>query len=193
MGTGKKGKNYKVTQKLPGHNLTVADCKFYDSRIENCHYLISVSRDRSICIFLWNPETKLFNFKNKIEKAHSRIIWSATIVEDNQNNQFLATGSRDKTVTLWDLEKSDNSVEKIVTHKFDDSVTTIEKLGKNRLVVGFEQGNILVTDLKFEKVELVGKHNGLVKRLAYNEKMSMLLSCGEDGQVRIYDFLDYDF
>lgn len=57
-------------------------------------YLLSVSRDRTFCI--WDAKTS-FQLLCKV-KGHERIIWSGAWSLDDA---FIATGSRDKLIKVW--------------------------------------------------------------------------------------------
>jgi elongator complex protein 2 len=82
---------------LPGHQSTVVQLAFtHDDAM-----LVSVSRDRQICVFAADAETGAWGLVKAYPKAHKRIIWSCSWSHDDA---LLATGSRDGVVKLWRRE-----------------------------------------------------------------------------------------
>ncbi|KAL5530306.1 ELP2_1 [Sanghuangporus sanghuang] len=78
-------------QTLLGHQLTVTRIAFSpDDR-----YILSVSRDRSWCLYEKNDDGY---FAVKTDKSHARIIWDCTWAREND---IFVTASRDKTVKIW--------------------------------------------------------------------------------------------
>ena len=116
---------------LKGHTLTVTDISF--SRDGNC--LVSVSRDRSVCVFVNTvrdcPDCG-FELARRIPKAHSRIIWGCAW---SPSASMFATCSRDRTVKLWtvrllaDADSSPSHASVTLTYTlptFNSPVTSID-------------------------------------------------------------------
>lgn len=81
-----------------GHSLTVVQMAFSP----NDKYLLTVSRDRTLCV--WNMADYSLYFKtDKKSSIHARIIWACDWTSDS--NYFVTVG-RDKKCVLWNLERS---------------------------------------------------------------------------------------
>ena len=183
-----KNGNFMVTQKLGDHNLTVVDISFDD----RTNLMASVGRDRSICVYEFSEEIDSYRLKIKLEKAHSRIIWSCKFL-----NGILFTASRDKTVSVWSVDENDDSsqLKNLTTVKFSQPITAIDAANfdnnnQTKLAIGLENGAMYLSNypnFELKNLKKVGQHNGFLKRLRLNVSKESLASCSEDGQVRIYD------
>ncbi|XP_064456155.1 elongator complex protein 2-like isoform X1 [Ornithodoros turicata] len=88
---------WKLIGKLVFHNLTITQMAF--SPDDN--YLLTVSRDRSWCVYQRNTSDNSFSsiaHSDKTNAIHQRIIWSCSWSHDSQH---FATASRDKKVVVW--------------------------------------------------------------------------------------------
>lgn len=148
------------------------------------------------------------------QEAHKRIIWACSW---NPFGHEFATGSRDKTVKIWAVDKGSSSVKQLMTlPQFSSSVTALSwfALGDQRnngfLAVGMENGLIELWSLSVSRTEdgsatvpsvtLVTRldpfmcHVSSVQRLAWRTsqasgdcKSILLASCGADHCVRIFE------
>jgi elongator complex protein 2 len=183
--------SWKEIGRLNGHTLTVTQMEFS----HNDKFLLSVSRDRQVCVFdvadLSTPKLV------KSLKAHSRIVWSCSFSEDDE---LFATASRDKTVKIW--RSSDWSLVSTLS-VFADSVTAIAFAPLHsgnvyRFAVGLESGLLYFyegnADKGFSQIGQVLErdcHFGPISRLSWTIKDSrhLLASVGEDHSVRIHSVL----
>ena len=183
------------THQLVGHQLTIAQLAFsHDDR-----FLLSVSRDRSLCVFdvTLDPPQLVFT-----AKAHSRIIWSCCWTRDDK---YFATGSRDKKVLIWNRLswKQDSCLP-----MFSDAITAIAFApcsidSEYVLAVGLESGVIQLwkgicseegmswkcSDMSRNMIRFY--HTGTITRLSWSPRVSssgiaLLASCGEDFSVRLF-------
>ncbi|KAG0608058.1 hypothetical protein M758_8G074700 [Ceratodon purpureus] len=98
---------WRVAGRLQSHSLTITQLEFSpDNR-----FLLSVSRDRHFSVFhITQPGTGEDEVQYKLlgrVDAHKRIIWACSW---SPCSRFFATGSRDKTVKVWEvLETSENN------------------------------------------------------------------------------------
>ncbi|KAK1553454.1 hypothetical protein Q3G72_035458 [Acer saccharum] len=146
--------SWKAVGRLQSHSLTVTRIEF--SHDDNL--LLSVSRDRQFSIFSIQ-RTGTGEIKYKLvarQEAHKRIIWSCSW---NPFGHEFATGSRDKTVKIWAIEK-ESSVKHILTlPTFSSSVTALSWVGldhqKNNgvLAVGMESGLIELWSLSLTRTD----------------------------------------
>jgi elongator complex protein 2 len=88
-------------QALHGHTLTVTGITFMCS--DSC--IVSVSRDRSLCVFARQQPAHSFALVTRVEKAHDRVP-NAIVAHPSPPPSFssvVATGGRDKKIKLWDV------------------------------------------------------------------------------------------
>lgn len=147
------------------------------------------------------------------QEGHKRIIWSCSW---NAHGHEFATGSRDKTVKIWAVEK-ESSVRQLMTlPQFTSSVTALSWTGhpdrrnNGLLAVGMENGQIELWNLSYKRqgdgsivvpdfgaallvrVDPFICHASTVNRLAWRKneedhKSLQLASCGADNCVRVFD------
>jgi len=147
------------------------------------------------------------------QEGHKRIIWSCSW---NPHGHEFATGSRDKTVKIWAVEK-DSSIRQLMTlPQFMSSVTALSWVGLHHqrdhglLAVGMENGQIELWNLSCNRADdgciaapgfaaaLVVRidpficHASAVNRLAWKKNQEdhtsmQLASCGADNCVRVFD------
>ncbi|KAL8531749.1 hypothetical protein ACS0TY_008377 [Phlomoides rotata] len=194
--------SWKAVGRLHSHSLTVTQLEFsHDNK-----FLLSVSRDRHISIFaIEQTGEDEFNHELVIkQEAHKRIIWACSW---NPFGHEFATGSRDKTVKIWQLEKGLSSVKLLLTLPiFKSSITALSWLGINSqtnhglLAVGMESGLIELWSLSnstsaslFVRFDPFICHVSAVQRLRWkntersdDSKSVQLASCGADHCVRIF-------
>lgn len=144
------------------------------------------------------------------QEGHKRIIWSCSW---NPHGHEFATGSRDKTVKIWAVEKESSSVRQLMTlPQFTSSVTALSWAGlphernKGVLAVGMENGQIELWNLSYNRQDVAPGsaaallvrvdpfkcHASTVNRLAWRKteednKSLQLASCGGDNCVRVFD------
>ncbi|KAI3453067.1 hypothetical protein Pfo_009730 [Paulownia fortunei] len=202
--------SWKAVGRLHSHSLTVTQLEFSHDN----SFLLSVSRDRHFSIFAIK-QTGADEISHQLvikQEAHKRIIWACSW---NTFGHEFATGSRDKTVKIWELENG-SSVKLLTTlPMFKSSVTALSWLGVDRqrnrglLAVGMESGLIELWSLSNNKSENSSIavpnaalfvrfdpficHVSAVHRLRWkNAKKSedsasmQLASCGADHCVRIF-------
>lgn len=135
--------SWKSVGRLPSHSLTVTKTEF--SHDDN--FLLAVSRDRQFSVFSIK-HTGGDEISHELvarQEAHKRIIWACSW---NPFCHQFATGSRDKTVKIWEVVDG-HSVKLLLTlPPFSSSVTALSWTGLNRqdnhglLAVGMESGLI---------------------------------------------------
>lgn len=189
------------------HSLSVIQLEFSHSD----NYLVSVSRDRHLVIFEIVDNTS-FKLVKKI-KGHERIIWSCSW---SYNDQFIATGSRDKKVKIWNSLK-DWKNEGFLTFSF--AVTSVafapqneltsspeSLIGPHLLAVGLETGQIFLCHISAQtkswgilfQFPTSLNHVGTVKRMQWclrkdpstssssSSRTLYLATCSEDCSVKIF-------
>ncbi|CAL5209984.1 unnamed protein product [Lathyrus oleraceus] len=200
--------SWKAVGRLQSHSLTVTQMEF--SHDDN--FLLTVSRDRQFSIFtITRTGTGEISYSLLArQEGHKRIIWSCSW---NPHGHEFATGSRDKTVKIWAVEKESSSVSQLMTlPQFTSSVTALSWAGlphernKGVLAVGMENGQIELWNLSYNRqdvapgsvaallvrVDPFKLHASTVNRLAWRKteednKSLQLASCGGDNCVRVFD------
>lgn len=150
---------YKEVAVLPGHSLTVTKAKFsFDDK-----YLVSVSRDRAICVYKQispnGGEGRSWKLLKKISKAHKRIIWDCAWLDSTT----FATASRDASISLWSIVQGEEAsaeseeVTKLTTVEVPGPATSLtfsppwynQRRQSHQsviLVVGLESGELVYFD-----------------------------------------------
>lgn len=204
--------SWKTVGRLQSHNLTVTHMEFsYDDK-----FLLAVSRDRQFSVFSFSRaglDEVSFQLVAR-QEAHKRIIWACSW---NPFGHEFATGSRDKTVKIWGVEKE--SVRLLMTSpQLKSSVTALSWAPRDcqrnyvHLAVGMESGLIELWGFPINRAEdgravIPGMslaslvrlnpflcHVSAVHRLAWrNSKKNndpgtmQLASCGADHCVRLFE------
>ncbi|KAJ7943101.1 elongator complex protein 2 [Quillaja saponaria] len=202
--------SWKAVGRLQSHSLTVTQMEF--SRDDK--YLLAVSRDRQFSIFaIKRTGTGEISYNLLVrQEAHKRIIWSCSW---NPHSHEFATGSRDKTVKIWALER-ESSVKLLITlPPFSSSVTSLSWVDfrsktDGLIAVGMENGLVELWSLSVSRADdgsiavtgaaasLVTRldpyicHVSAVNRLAWREESEncrnlQLASCGADHCVRVFE------
>lgn len=146
--------SWKAVGQLQSHSLTVTQMEFsHDDSM-----LLAVSRDRQFSVFtIKRTGTDEISYQLLArQEAHKRIIWSCSW---NPYGHEFATGSRDKTVKIWAVDKG-SSVKLLLTlPQFNSSVTALSWVGlghqKNDgfLAVGMESGLIELWSLSVNRAD----------------------------------------
>ncbi|KAL0372653.1 UNVERIFIED_CONTAM: Elongator complex protein 2 [Sesamum calycinum] len=203
--------SWKAVGRLHSHSLTVTQLEFSHDN----SFLLSVSRDRHFSIFAIKQTGGADEISHQLvirQEAHKRIIWTCSW---NPFGHEFATGSRDKTVKIWELENG-SSVKLLMTlPMFKSSITALSWLGVDRqknhglLAVGMESGLVELWSLSntktdnssisapnaalFIRLDPFMCHISAVHQLRWKnstkseDSTSMqLASCGADHCVRIF-------
>ncbi|PWA82673.1 elongator protein 2 [Artemisia annua] len=199
--------SWKAVGRLQSHSLTVTRMEFsHDDK-----YLLAVSRDRQLSLFSIDRTDDSDQVSYKLltrQEAHKRIVWACSW---NPCGHQFATGSRDKTVKIWTVQKEESCVKHLMTlPTFKASVTALSWAGPHQqnndgvLAVGMENGLIELWSLSLgnnePKASLLIQfdpfmcHVSSVNRLAWrnseknDDSDSMqLASCGADHCVRVFN------
>lgn len=147
------------------------------------------------------------------QEGHKRIIWSCSW---NPHGHEFATGSRDKTVKIWAVERESSVRQLLMLPQFISSVTALSWVGlsdrrnNGLLAIGMENGQIELWNLSYNRADdgsiaaqgLVATlavridpficHASTVNRLAWRKNEEdhasmQLASCGADNCVRLFD------
>lgn len=117
---------------LEHHNLTITRLRFSP----NNNFLLSVSRDRTWCLFERNSSGQLRNAYHKLvgtiksNAIHERIIWDCCWTSDSK---YFCTVSRDKKMIVWSIERLKSEqvsiepkVSIVATKLFDQAIQAVD-------------------------------------------------------------------
>ncbi|KAM0015317.1 putative transcription factor WD40-like family [Helianthus debilis subsp. tardiflorus] len=148
--------SWKAVGRLQSHSLTVTRMEFsHDDK-----YLLAVSRDRHLSLFSIDRTEGSDQISYQLitkQEAHKRIVWACSW---NPSGHQFATGSRDKTVKIWEVQKEKSCVQLLTTlPAFKSSVTALSWGGSHHqnddgvVAVGMETGLIELWGLSLNKYE----------------------------------------
>ena len=153
---------------LEFHSLSVTDMSFSN----NDSFLLTVSRDRSWCLYEYceGYKIKLFN------QVHSRVIYTCCWSPDDSK---FATGSRDKKLRVWTLKG-----ENLSTFNFLYPVTASCFVSDNIIAAGLESGEVKIMNIDKKTEEKNYFHGDSVTKIKYSK--GKLYSISSDHTLRIY-------
>ncbi|KAJ8268040.1 hypothetical protein COCON_G00132120 [Conger conger] len=109
---------------------------------------------------------------------------SAVAVSD----RFVATGSKDETIQLYDLKKR---VEHGALLHHDGTISCLEFYGASHLLSGGEDGLLCVwSTKKWECLKTIKAHKGHVTSLSVHPSGKLALSVGTDKTLRTWNLID---
>ncbi|MGH0131643.1 UNVERIFIED_CONTAM: hypothetical protein FKN15_056725 [Acipenser sinensis] len=104
------------------------------------------------------------------------------------NDRYLATGSKDETIQLYDLKKR---VEHGSLLHHDGTISCLEFYGRTHLLSGGEDGLICVWNTKkWECLKSIRAHKGHVTSLSVHPSGKIALSVGTDKTLRTWNLID---
>ena len=167
---------YKEIAQLPGHTLTVTKARLS----ANDEYLLSVSRDRSLC--LYKRTDNGYAMYRRQSKAHKRIIWDCAWLSES----VFVTASRDASCIIWRIT---DTIEKITTIDIASGATAVAYCNAC-LAIGTETGSIYIYHMdeahKPELLETFQDCAGSITGVAFRPSdPSVLAFTSEDCSVRI--------
>ncbi|SMN17710.1 similar to Saccharomyces cerevisiae YGR200C ELP2 Subunit of Elongator complex, which is required for modification of wobble nucleosides in tRNA [Maudiozyma saulgeensis] len=181
---------------LAFHSLTINKLRFSPDN----KYLLAVCRDRKWSIWERNFEDNTFTLKCKNDKPHTRIIWDGDWTPLEFGNSFV-TGSRDRTIKLWNFDNETQDYKMIDSVKHDKPVTALSVFqtlidGKLLVAAGLEDGSILLYYFYNDKFELISQVSDKdtpadkLTRLRWSTMIGdnkyLLAAASSDNTARIY-------
>jgi WD repeat-containing protein 61 len=127
-----------------------------------------------------------------VEKKHSFVGHSGSIYTLCKSNSsaIIYSGSSDKMIASWNIEKSESST---FAASFPSPVYSIVQ-EQNFLIVGTGAGSIHVLDLENKsELKVLQLHSAQVFDLQIARKHQFIISAGGDGQIAITDLMNFEF
>jgi elongator complex protein 2 len=192
--------NKNLICKLDGHVLTITQIEFsHDDQ-----FILTVSRDRSICLYQKTDDPKSpYRLVQKEKESHERIIWGCSWSHDDT---LFVTGSRDKSIKIWQRTSHDENklFKEIINKELQESVTSVNliphKFNDNYvLIIGLENGNIEFYSVNPEEAKLSQiamihpflVHGFTVTRIKsvidIDNGLVRIATCSEDHSLRIFE------
>ncbi|XP_033915141.2 p21-activated protein kinase-interacting protein 1-like isoform X1 [Acipenser ruthenus] len=104
------------------------------------------------------------------------------------NDRYIATGSKDETIQLYDIKKR---VEHGSLLHHDGTISCLEFYGRTHLLSGGEDGLICVWNTKkWECLKSIRAHKGHVTSLSVHPSGKIALSVGTDKTLRTWNLID---
>lgn len=125
----------------------------------------------------WDPEADFTHH------AHTASITVVAV-----NDRYVATGSKDETIHLYDMKKK---IDQGSLLHHNGTITCLEFYGNTHLLSGAEDGLICVWDSKkWECLKSIRAHKGNVSSLSVHPSGKLALSVGTDRTLRTWNLID---
>ena len=137
---------------------------------------------------LLNSIQKTANIK-RIYYGHREGIMSISI---SPNGDILASGSRDGTIILWDLETGNPIGEPMFGNDSSVWVMDLDFSPNGKLLAsGYSSGSMIIWDIEhgFMITEQYMLHTDAVREITFNPDGSILTSGGDDGNIFFWDVI----
>ncbi|CAG8447385.1 11020_t:CDS:2 [Ambispora leptoticha] len=129
-----------------------------------------------------NEETKLHLKPIFIFPAHIGCIKTVAV-----GGRYLASGSTDEIIKLYDLKKT-KELGSLIQHQ--GSITTLQFYNKSHMLSGSDDGNICIWRTKdWECLKTMKGHKGRVNSLAIHPSGKIALSVSNDKTVRLWNLM----
>ncbi|KAM6948909.1 p21-activated protein kinase-interacting protein 1-like [Aplochiton taeniatus] len=104
------------------------------------------------------------------------------------SERFIATGSKDETIQLYDKKKR---IEHGILQHHNGTISCLEFYGNSHLISGGEDGLICVwSTMKWECLKSIRAHKGYVTSLSVHPSGKLALSVGTDKTLRTWNLVD---
>lgn len=157
---------------LRGHYSTIEEIVFHPQT----NLIISGSWDYQICFW---------NLKEEIARIEAHTGWIKTLAI-TKNGQFLASGSADKTIKIWDIET--RKLEQTLPGHSQEIRSLVFNSDGKLLVSGSSDRTIRIWEMKsYQTKQILQGHTGEINALAMSPSGQILFSGSEDKTIKIWD------
>lgn len=128
------------------------------------------------------PQTAEIFFKT----GHSDRVNALTV---SGGGRFIASGSADNTVKIWDAERGE-LLRTLIGHEADVFAAAFSPRGEILASASYD-GSILLWDFESGDLRQTLRHHQAVTALAFNSDGALLASAGRDSLIKIWDTRDW--
>ncbi|CAM4723737.1 unnamed protein product [Leuciscus chuanchicus] len=123
-----------------------------------------------------------------IEPNFTHHAHTASLTAVSSSDRFIATGSKDETIQLYDMSKK---TEHGALLHHDGSISCLEFYGTSHLLSGGQDGLICVwSTQKWECLKSIRAHKGHVTSLSVHPSGKLALSVGTDKTLRTWNLIE---
>uniref|UniRef100_A0A8C2JVS5 P21-activated protein kinase-interacting protein 1 n=1 Tax=Cyprinus carpio TaxID=7962 RepID=A0A8C2JVS5_CYPCA len=123
-----------------------------------------------------------------IEPNFTHHAHTASLTSVSSSDQFIATGSKDETIQLYDMSKK---TEHGALLHHDGTISCLEFYGTSHLLSGGQDGLICVwSTKKWECLKSIKAHKGHVNSLSVHPSGKLALSVGTDKTLRTWNLIE---
>lgn len=161
---------------LQGHSDKVLTVKFS----QNGQLLASGGGENDKTVIIWNLGEK----SSITLKGHSDWFGGILSVDFGSNNKFLASGSKDKTIKIWDI-KAGTEVKTLSEHS--DHINSVSVSPNNQLLAsGSDDKSLKLWDLKAGKAIISIPHPQKIYSVCFSPDGNYIATACQDKIVRVY-------
>ncbi|MFN6299244.1 MAG: WD40 repeat domain-containing protein, partial [Microcystis sp.] len=161
---------------LQGHSDKVLTVKFS----QNGQLLASGGGENDKTVIIWNLGEK----SSITLKGHSDWFGGILSVDFGSNNKFLASGSKDKTIKIWDIKRG-TEVKTLSEHS--DHINSVSVSPNNQLLAsGSDDKSLKLWDLKAGKAIISIPHPQKIYSVCFSPDGNYIATACQDKIVRVY-------
>ena len=105
-----------------------------------------------------------------------------TSIALSDDNKYLATGSKDSVIKIWDINKRS---EVATIHGHSRAVSTVVFINNNTIISGGLDSKIMISDIKKKQPAFLG-HFGKIEAVSITHDCQYIISGGSDTTIRIW-------
>jgi len=169
-------KTGEILATLQGHSDKVLTVKFS----QNGQLLASGGGENDKTVIIWNLGEK----SSITLKGHSDWFGGILSVDFGSNNKFLASGSKDKTIKIWDIKRG-TEVKTLSEHS--DHINSVSVSPNNQLLAsGGDDKSLKLWDLKAGKAIISIPHPQKIYSVCFSPDGHYIATACQDKIVRVY-------
>ena len=169
-------KTGEILATLQGHSDKVLTVKFS----QNGQLLASGGGENDKTVIIWNLGEK----SSITLKGHSDWFGGILSVDFGSNNKFLASGSKDKTIKIWDIKRG-TEVKTLSEHS--DHINSVSVSPNNQLLAsGGDDKSLKLWDLKAGKAIISIPHPQKIYSVCFSPDCNYIATACQDKIVRVY-------
>eukprot|EP01112_Ceratiomyxa_fruticulosa_P001504 TRINITY_DN1167_c0_g1_i1.p1 TRINITY_DN1167_c0_g1~~TRINITY_DN1167_c0_g1_i1.p1 ORF type:complete len:843 (-),score=215.12 TRINITY_DN1167_c0_g1_i1:110-2638(-) len=132
-------------------------------------------------------------YRVSVLDGHNDVVWDVVIHPHQQTHIFSA--SADRSIKLWDYEKSSPLISSYYSPRADSIPSTCDVLQTNvrQIVGGYDDGNAVIYDIESSKVVMDikgfsdGTEGGRINKIVSHPTLPLLICTREDRRIDILD------